>query len=201
MRSHLLEGTVRHRRARPFTYALEHDVFYFALDLDELDEVAASLRLVGRNRRNVVTFRDADHLDPPAADLAATVRAHLRARGRSTCGLAHHARHEPARPRLRLQPGQLLPVPRPDGRAAGGHRRGPQHPWRATPVHAPRRGRRARRSWRRWTRRSTSRRSSRWRGRYTVRSETSRAAADHHQRGEGEGRSSSRRASTSPAAG
>ena len=46
MRSHLLEGTVRHRRARPFTYELEHDVYYFALDLDELDEVTRRLRLV-----------------------------------------------------------------------------------------------------------------------------------------------------------
>ena len=33
MRSHLLEGKVRHRRARPFTYGLEHDVWYAALDL------------------------------------------------------------------------------------------------------------------------------------------------------------------------
>ena len=39
MRSHLLEGIVRHRRARPFDYALEHDVYYVALDLDELDAV------------------------------------------------------------------------------------------------------------------------------------------------------------------
>ena len=62
MRSHLLEGTVRHRRARPFVYELEQDVFYFALDLAELDEVAGRLRLVGRNRPSVVTFRAADHL-------------------------------------------------------------------------------------------------------------------------------------------
>ena len=33
MRSHLLEGKVRHRRVRPIQYALEHDVYYFALDL------------------------------------------------------------------------------------------------------------------------------------------------------------------------
>ena len=51
MRSHLLEGTVRHRRARPTVYALEHDVYYLALDLDELDVVDDRLRLVGRNRR------------------------------------------------------------------------------------------------------------------------------------------------------
>ena len=37
MRSHLLEGKVRHRRSSPVEYALEHDVYYFALDLSELD--------------------------------------------------------------------------------------------------------------------------------------------------------------------
>lgn len=81
MRSHLLEGKVRHRRARPFTYELEHDVFYFALDLDELDEVARRLRLVSRNRRNVLSFRDADHLLAPSSDVPADIQAHLRAEG------------------------------------------------------------------------------------------------------------------------
>ena len=81
MRSHLLEGTVRHRRARPFVYALEHQVFYFALDLSELDVVAATLRLVGRNRANVLTFRDDDHLKPPAADLREAIMEHLRGQG------------------------------------------------------------------------------------------------------------------------
>ena len=51
MRSHLLEGTVRHRRARPFTYEFEHDVCYFALDLDTLDQVTRRLRLVSRTAR------------------------------------------------------------------------------------------------------------------------------------------------------
>ena len=81
MRSHLLTGKVRHRRTKPFTYQLEHDVFYFALDLAELDEVARRVRLVSRNRRGLVTFRDADHLPQPARDLDADVRAHLRSEG------------------------------------------------------------------------------------------------------------------------
>ena len=80
MRSHLLEGKVRHRRATP-AYALEHDVYYFALDLAELDGVDRSLRLFSRNRRNVLQFRDDDHWPVPAADLRATVMAHLRAEG------------------------------------------------------------------------------------------------------------------------
>lgn len=86
MRSHLLEGTVRHRRTRPFVYAFEHDVFYVALDLGELDEVASSLRLVGRNHPSVVTFRDDDHLDPPAVDLNASIGTQLRQEGFDPAG-------------------------------------------------------------------------------------------------------------------
>lgn len=78
MRSHLLEGVVRHRRAQPVTYSLEHRVYYFALDLSEVGEVAGRLRLVGRDRRNVLEFRDSDHWTPPARDLRATVLQHLR---------------------------------------------------------------------------------------------------------------------------
>jgi DUF1365 family protein len=86
MRSYLLEGTVRHRRARPFVYALEHDVYYVALDLDELDIVAATLRLVGRNRRNVLEFRDEDHLEPPADDVRTRLHEHLRREGHEPTG-------------------------------------------------------------------------------------------------------------------
>jgi DUF1365 family protein len=81
VRSHLLEGKVRHRRARPFVYTLEHDVFYVALDLDELDEVPQRIRLIGRNQPNLLSFRDGDHLDPPAVDLRAAAREHLRTEG------------------------------------------------------------------------------------------------------------------------
>ncbi len=81
MRSHLLEGTVRHRRSRPTVYALEHDVYYLALDLDELDLVDERLRLVGRNRRRILEFRDGDHWPTPARDLRSTVHGHLRGLG------------------------------------------------------------------------------------------------------------------------
>ena len=63
MRSHLLDGVVRHRRVRPFAYALQHRVFYVALDLDELDEVPQRIRSISRGRSNVLSFRDGDHLD------------------------------------------------------------------------------------------------------------------------------------------
>ena len=67
-------------------YSLEHAVNYLALDLDELDELDRSSRLVGRNRRRVLEFRDDDHLLPPAADLRATFLDHLRAEGEDPTG-------------------------------------------------------------------------------------------------------------------
>ena len=86
MRSHLLAGKVRHRRAAPVTYELEHDVFYAALDLGELDAVASRSRLIRRNRRGLVVLRDADHLPTPATDLDADVRALLAADGDDPTG-------------------------------------------------------------------------------------------------------------------
>lgn len=86
MRSHLLEGKVRHRRSRPTVYALEHDVWYAALDLDELPELVRSLRLLRRNARGLVAFRDGDHLLPPATDIRADIHAHLRAHGDDPTG-------------------------------------------------------------------------------------------------------------------
>jgi len=79
-------GKVRHSRSRPTRYELEHDVWYFALDLDELDDVPRVTRLVRRNRRAVVAFRDADHLPVPASDVQAEIRRHLRAEGVATDG-------------------------------------------------------------------------------------------------------------------
>ncbi len=86
MRSHLLEGVVRHRRIRPISYELAHDVFYVALDLDELDEVPRRVRIIARNRPNLFSFRDADHLHPPAEDLRASVIEHLRRSGTDPVG-------------------------------------------------------------------------------------------------------------------
>ncbi len=81
MKSHLLEGLVRHRRVRPFAYALEHRVFYVALDIDELEEVPRRLRSISRGRWNLLSFRDEDHFAPPASDVRAAILDHLRGEG------------------------------------------------------------------------------------------------------------------------
>ncbi len=62
-------------------YELEHDVFYLALDLAELDDMATRLRLFSRNRFNALTMRDRDHWLPAATDLRASVLGHLRDEG------------------------------------------------------------------------------------------------------------------------
>jgi DUF1365 family protein len=86
MRSHILEGTVRHRRSKPFVYELEHDLFYLALDLSELEEVGRKHRLIGHNRWGPLSFRDDDHWLPPAENLDASVREHLRTEGFADAG-------------------------------------------------------------------------------------------------------------------
>ena len=86
LRSHLLRGVVRHRRTQPMPYELEHDVFYLALDLDEIDVVDERLRLFSRGRANVLTLRDSDHWVPDATDLRGAVHAHLREEGFDTAG-------------------------------------------------------------------------------------------------------------------
>jgi DUF1365 family protein len=86
VRSHLLTGKVRHRRSQPMVYELEHDVFYFALDLEEIDRVAAGSRLFSRNRPNVLALHDRDHWVPDADDLRASVHGHLRDEGFDPAG-------------------------------------------------------------------------------------------------------------------
>jgi DUF1365 family protein len=60
--------------------------WYAALDLAELDELDRRLRLFGRNRRAVASFRDADHLPVPATDVRAEILAHLAAEGEEPDG-------------------------------------------------------------------------------------------------------------------
>jgi DUF1365 family protein len=86
VRSHLVEGTVRHRRSRPFVYALRHDVSFLALDLDELDDVTAGSRILRRNRRGFLELRDTDHLVSPADDLRDAFLGHLRREGQDPTG-------------------------------------------------------------------------------------------------------------------
>ena len=61
MNSCLYECSVMHHRFAPKVHRFQHDIFMFYLDLDELDMLAKKIFLFGHNRKNLYSFRDADH--------------------------------------------------------------------------------------------------------------------------------------------
>jgi DUF1365 family protein len=77
VRSALYTGTLIHARRRPAENVFRYGVCFYVLDLDELPELDERLRLFSLNRRNVVTFRDRDHLGDPGRSVKANLVAHL----------------------------------------------------------------------------------------------------------------------------
>lgn len=63
MNSSLYECTVMHHRLEPLKNRFVYRIFMFCLDLDELDVLHTSMRLFSRNKFNIFSFRDKDHLD------------------------------------------------------------------------------------------------------------------------------------------
>ncbi len=81
MRSALYEGTLLHVRTVPTRNMFRYPVCFYSLDLDELPELDRRLALFGYNRRNVVSFRDGDHLGDPERPVKENVLAFLSERG------------------------------------------------------------------------------------------------------------------------
>jgi DUF1365 family protein len=63
MNSAIYSGTLGHTRSRPKRHEFHYPATVFYLDLDELGPLSRALRLFGVNRRNLVSFHDADHWD------------------------------------------------------------------------------------------------------------------------------------------
>ena len=81
----LYHGAVTHVRRAPKRHRFAYRVFSVLIDLDRLDALDRDLRLFSRNRFNLFSFHDRDHGEG-TADLAAGVRALLKARGFSGAG-------------------------------------------------------------------------------------------------------------------
>ena len=79
--SALYAGHVMHRRLRPRAHHLRYRVFMALLDLDEIDGLAARLRLFSRGCFNLFAFRDADYGNGTAQPLRAQIEGHMRAAG------------------------------------------------------------------------------------------------------------------------
>ena len=65
--SALYRGRVMHRRLRPNTHQLNYRIFWLLLDLAEIDDLDARLRLFSRNRFNLLSFHDTDYGDGSGA--------------------------------------------------------------------------------------------------------------------------------------
>jgi len=84
MRSSLYECRVMHHRFTPKVHHFRYRIFMFALDLDELDALAARIPIFGHNRANLYALHDRDHLTVPgfeAASVKENVVAWLAGRG------------------------------------------------------------------------------------------------------------------------
>ncbi len=81
LRSKLYAGNVWHRRTSPKAYEFHYGVYYFDLDLDEIGDVDRGIRVFGYNRRNVLSFRDSDHMSASGLGIRDALREHLSARG------------------------------------------------------------------------------------------------------------------------
>ncbi len=62
MTSSLYECTVTHHRLKPIRHRFVYRLFMFSLDLDEIDAISDRSCFVSRNRLNVFSFYDKDHV-------------------------------------------------------------------------------------------------------------------------------------------
>jgi len=65
MNSTLYKASVMHHRLKPKNHRFSYKVFYFYLDLDELDELCKKHWMISKNRWNLFSFRDKEHLQLP----------------------------------------------------------------------------------------------------------------------------------------
>lgn len=77
----IYSGVVVHKRLRPKPHALKYRVFSMLLDVDRIDELAASLKLFSRNRFNVLSFHDRDHGAGDGTPVGMQARAMLASAG------------------------------------------------------------------------------------------------------------------------
>lgn len=77
----LYVGEVLHRRLRPSTHSLKYNVYMLHADLDRLDELGRTSRLLSVNGWNVLSFRETDHGPAGEGSLATRMRQLVRARG------------------------------------------------------------------------------------------------------------------------
>lgn len=77
MRGRIYTGNIYHNRLQPRGHAFRYPSFFCALELDSLHETDSSSKLVGYNRKRLLSFFDSDYLDKPDRSLAEKIRKYL----------------------------------------------------------------------------------------------------------------------------
>lgn len=81
LHSCLYECTVFHRRLAPKQHELLYRVFYFLIDLDELELLDRSMRLLKVNRPGLYSFRESDHILGKSSSIRENILRYLRDHG------------------------------------------------------------------------------------------------------------------------
>ncbi|GAB6110722.1 DUF1365 family protein [Desulfomicrobium salsuginis] len=81
MRSRIYAGTLRHKRLLGVEHGFDYGLHMYALDLDDLDELAGSCSLFGHNRVRPLALHDRDYLFPGDSPLREKVLRALRENG------------------------------------------------------------------------------------------------------------------------
>ncbi|NLB06644.1 MAG: DUF1365 domain-containing protein, partial [Desulfobulbaceae bacterium] len=77
MNSRLYTGELRHTRSRVTRHEFSYSLHLYALDLDEVDDLARQSWWFGHNRIRPIALHDRDYLHPDAAPLRDKVRRAL----------------------------------------------------------------------------------------------------------------------------
>ncbi len=80
-------ASVMHQRFTTARYRFRYRIFSLLLDIDSIEQVAASNRLFSLNRFNLLSFHTSDHLPPGETDLRAWAERVLAGRGIDGRGL------------------------------------------------------------------------------------------------------------------
>lgn len=81
LNARLIDCRILHHRFTPKVHRFFASFFWFELDLDRLDEDLEKLALVSRNRFNIFSFRDDDHIDFDQGNIRANIEFFLRKNG------------------------------------------------------------------------------------------------------------------------
>ncbi len=81
MNSCLYQTEIMHHRLVPKEHKFTYQFFSFYLDLDEIDELASKIFLLGRNKFNLYSFCDKDHFSRQQGSIKDNILGYLKSKG------------------------------------------------------------------------------------------------------------------------